>query len=402
MPNSTLPVHRTIPICSFITIFILISACGSDRSNDSPSGETQNISEYSIKGTVLQTLAAFDNPESAAFSVDGRHVFISNAAELGVEEKFHLVEKAGYISKLAVGADGTLIMVAEKLVTELSGPLGLTVSTVATQKFPSGTIFVCCGASGMAEPDGTPIVDSSRLDSKLVAFNEEGDILGELPMASGSAFARVSGAPAMLPNAAAFDSEGNLYVADTGNGAGSFEPPLEASPGIYRVPHASLDALAAGKALPEPLTFIPIPGGPDGVGVHPLDGNVHVNTVGFAAGVEDVAQGGMYKLTQGDFQNGTLPEPFAKGLGALDGLTFIGAKRLDTEIRLVNAVLVTAPGEEPRRLVLQPETATPSPADIAVRELEGGETLLVIPIPEWQTPQAGENPIIVVKLPREF
>ena len=103
---------------------------------------------YPVKGQLVQVLEAFDNPEGAIFSADGRFVFVSNAAELGMPDKgFHWTEKAGYISKLAVQPDGTLKMVNEKLVTGITAPLGMAVSPVATAKFPKGSIFLCAGRS---------------------------------------------------------------------------------------------------------------------------------------------------------------------------------------------------------------------------------------------------------------
>jgi len=98
---------------------------------------------YPVKGQVIQRLNAFDNPEGSIFSADGKFVFVSNSAELGMPDKgFHWTHKGGYISKLAVQSDGTLKMVNEKLITGLTGPLGMAVLPVATKKFPKGTIFL--------------------------------------------------------------------------------------------------------------------------------------------------------------------------------------------------------------------------------------------------------------------
>ena len=51
---------------------------------------TEPLQPYPVKGQVIQRLNAFDNPEGAIFSADGRFVFISNSAELGMPDKgFH-------------------------------------------------------------------------------------------------------------------------------------------------------------------------------------------------------------------------------------------------------------------------------------------------------------------------
>lgn len=73
------------------------------------------MKSYPVKGQVVQRLNAFDNPEGAIFSSDGQFVFISNSAELGMPDKgLHWTHKGGYISKLAVQADGSLKMINEK------------------------------------------------------------------------------------------------------------------------------------------------------------------------------------------------------------------------------------------------------------------------------------------------
>ena len=81
------------------------------------------LQPYPVKGQVVQRLNAFDNPEGSIFSADGKFVFVSNSAELGMPDKgFHWTHNAGYISKLALQPDGTLKMVNEKLISGLTGP----------------------------------------------------------------------------------------------------------------------------------------------------------------------------------------------------------------------------------------------------------------------------------------
>lgn len=356
---------------------------------------------YPLKGQLVQVLEAFDNPEGAIFSADGRFVFISNAAELGMPDKgFHWIEKGGYISKLAVQADGTLKMVNEKLVTGITAPVGMAVSNVATGKFPKGSIFLCAAGAPLAEANGTHIGDASRMDPKVLVFNEDGKVLGEIKMGIGSPFEKISGAPATLPNAAGFDREGNLYVADTGIAGAAFTPPVKVAGGVWMIPHDSIDALAGGGSAP--IFFVPMPqGGPDGLEVA-ADGSIHTNTVGLAAGMPDPAQGGMYRLTKSDFQMGRLPLPFAWGLGALDGLDFAGNVRLDTEIVKTNSVVVTPPFGAPMTLAYDKERKLAGPADIAVRKMSDGSWLLVIPELSAVTPNNNKNPVTVVRLPAGF
>ena len=366
------------------------------------SAYADGLDPYPVKGQILQVLEAFDNPEGSIFSADGKTVFISNSAELGMPDKgFHWTHKGGYISKLAVQPDGTLKMVKEKFLTGLTGPLGMAVSTVATRKFPKGTIFLAEAWAPLAEADGTEVKDPSVLDPKIIAFNGDGKILGSIKLGTESPAGKVAGVAATLANALAFDKQGNLYLADTGIGGGLFSPALDTKGGgVYMFPIGSLDNLADGKDAP--LSYIAVPdGGPDGIEVAP-DGAIHFNTVGQAAGLKDPAEGGMYRLTKEDFAAGRLPEPFARGLGALDGLDFAGSARLDTEIKNSNSVVVTPPFGKPMTLVYDREKKFAGPADIAVSKQSDGSYLLVVPELSATSPNTKNNPVTVIRLPANF
>jgi hypothetical protein len=360
------------------------------------------LEAYPVKGQVLQRMHAFDNPEGSIFSADGRYVFVSSSADLGMPGKgLHWTHNAGYVSKLAVQSDGTLKMLNEKLITGLTGPTGMAVSTVSTKKFPKGTIFLTEAWAPLAEADGTEVKDPSVLDPKIIAFNTDGKILGAIKLGAGSRAEAVSGVITTLGNALAFDKEGNLYATDTGIGGGLFNPSIATKGGgVYMFPLSSLDALADGKGAP--LSYIAVhEGGPDGIEVAP-DGTIHINTVGLGAGLKDPAEGGMYRLTREDFKTGHLPAPFAHGLGALDGLDFAGSARLDTEIKNTNSVVVTPPYGVPMMLTYDQDIKLSGPADIAVRKLADGSYLLLIPELSATSANNHDNPLSVIKLPAGF
>ena len=357
---------------------------------------------YAVKGKVVQVLKAFDNPEGAIFSEDGKYVFVSNSAELGMPDKgFHWTENEGYVSRLEVQSDGTLKMDKEKLITKLTAPLGMAINPIATRRFAKGTIFLCVGAAPLATAAGEHIKDAGHALPAILVFDANGVVLGQLKMGLGSTFWKKTKAIATLPNAMGFDKEGNLYIADTAIGGAAYEPPIETASGIWMVPHASIDTIANG--WDDEVYFVPMPdGGPDGVEVAP-DGSIHTNTVGAVAGMKDPAEGGMYRLTKEDFVAGRLPAPFAKGLGALDGLDFVGNVRLDTEIKNTNSIIVTPPGGKPMTLVLdQADKKFIGPADIAVRKMSDGSYLLVIPELSATSPNNKDNAVTVVKLPVNF
>jgi hypothetical protein len=367
---------------------------------------------HPVPAIVLQVLKAFDNPEGTIFSTDGKHVFVSNAAEIGDRGKdFGWTEGEGYVSKLDVNADGTLTMVKEQLITGLTGPLGMGVLPVATGKFPAGTIFLCTGSAPMVDKDGAVIKDTAKLQTKLLAFNEDGKVLGEIPTGHGSLFEKINGGPVALINALGFDKEGNVYFADTAFGAAQFDPPFEGKSGIWMIPHASLDALAGGEKPADAPKFIAVPGNPDGVEVSPKDGKIYTNTVGPVGG-PDPAEGGVYAFTKADFTGdaaaGKLPPPVDSHLGALDGLDFTaGGVMLNTQIKgdRPNQLYVNCPGKTATTLVIEPGGSwadLTGPADIAIRRSADRPQLVTVPELFNRAPNTKTDQVTVLVLPAGF
>src|SRR5262245_12195918 len=100
---------------------LLVTCLASNAcAQDAPKGAA-TPPPHALSGRLLQELKAFDNPESAIFSANGRFVFVSNAAEMGIPSKgFGWIEKAGFVSKLSVQGDGTLKMENPRLITGLT------------------------------------------------------------------------------------------------------------------------------------------------------------------------------------------------------------------------------------------------------------------------------------------
>src|SRR5215831_7523533 len=146
-------------------LLVGITLDGAVAQQDAPKGAPVPPA-HKMSGRLLQELKGFDNPEGAIFSEDGRFVFVSNSAELGMPDKgFHWTEKGGFVSKLSVESDGKLKMVNQRLITGLTAPLGMAVNPVATKKFPKGSIFLCTGGLPLADRSGAEIKDPARLTS---------------------------------------------------------------------------------------------------------------------------------------------------------------------------------------------------------------------------------------------
>ncbi len=357
---------------------------------------------HSTPAVVKQVLKNFDNPEAAIFSHDGKYVFISNSAEIGDRgEGFSWTENEGYISKLSVNSNGTLTMVEEKLITGISSPLGMGVLPVSTGMFPAGTIFLCVGSAPIVDQEGKTITDRNRMRSKLLAFNTDGKILGEIDTGAGSVFEEITGNPIILINALGFDKDGNLFVADTAFGGAQFEPPWDGAGGLWKISVDSLDALASGKKATKMPEFLPIPGNPDGVEVSPIDGMVYVNTVGPVAGAPDPANGGIYAIS--DMKS--LPAPIDGNLGALDGLDFTAqGTMVNTQIRgdIPARLYVNCIGQEATTLALVPNTELSGPADIAIRQMDDGSYMIIVPELSARDNTPGDDDVTVLAVASSF
>jgi hypothetical protein len=372
-------------------------------------GQSIPADVHPVPATVLQVLKSFDNPEGAIFSADGQHVFISNAAEIGDRaDVFGWTEGEGYISKLAVQPNGMLVMVEERLIEGLTGPLGMGVLPVATGRFPAGTIFALSGSAPLVDAQGQVVKDPTRLRTKLVAFNDDDNVLGEIDTGQGSLFEQINGSPIVLSNAIGFDADGNAYIADTAFGAEQFDPPFAGKSGLWLIPHGALEALADGQRPGDLPAFIEIPGNPDGVEVSPVDGKVYVNTVGPVGGAPDPADGGIYALTKDDIASNKLPPPVDGGLGALDGLDFTaGGAMLNTQIKgdRPNQIYINCPGQPATTLALEPGGSWADlngPADVAVRRSADGVQLVIVPELFNRAPNTGTDEVTVLALPAGF
>ena len=368
-------------------------------------GIANAIPTYPVKGKVVNVLGVFDNPEGALFSMDGKYLFISNSGLHGYPDKpFGWVEGGGSISKLEVGPGGSLKMIDRVFIKGLTGPLGMAVLNVDTDKFPRGTIFATAGSAPMSLPDGTPITDPARHKPRVIAFDPgSGKILGKICLGATSIFAQVSGGPLSLVNALAFDKAGNLYIADTGFGHDTYKPAFPYKGGVWKVPVESIDPLAEGKSAPSPPQFIPNPSWPDGIEVSPITGDVWYNTV-MPPPLEDPYKGGMWAVRDADFNKGVEPPPLFKGLGRLDGLDFtVRGTCIQTEIGgTPNSIVVVPLGGRPHKLVLEPDVELAGPADVDIKTLADGSYLLVVPELTALDPTPWDDEVTVIWLPANF
>src|SRR5262245_65848908 len=75
------------------------------------------------KAEIHQVVGGLNNPESVAFSADGKWLFVTNcaSAQFGADKRVGFVAGEASISKPSGGADGTLSLVTPTFVDTLPG-----------------------------------------------------------------------------------------------------------------------------------------------------------------------------------------------------------------------------------------------------------------------------------------
>lgn len=344
---------------------------------------------------LLQTIAAFRRPESVAFSLDGRELYVGNCAsgKFGAQrDTFGFLRGAGAVSRLEVLPDGHAEMVDARLVQGLHSPLGLAVLPRATARYPRGTLLVNVGNALQVDAAGASITQRNELGTGIVFVDPaSGQQLGFLSLGVGSPMAERIGHGFLLPNSLAFDGAGNLYVTDTAKGGERLVPPAPAHPGLLRVSHDAIDDPTAGS-----VSFLAIAGQPNGVGYFDQDDAIYVVTMG-----GDTPEGqAIYRLPSADFPTATLPEPLVSGVGTMDGIAFTPAGTILTT-RFSGDVLVVRRGAA-RPWSLGEKLRLAGPADHRLLALSDGSSLLAIPEQAPEEPGDWAQRVRLIRLPPGF
>jgi DNA-binding beta-propeller fold protein YncE len=333
------------------------------------------------RAEIVQVLGGLNNPESVAFSLDGKWLYVSNcgSAEFGTDKHVGFVAGDAAISKLSVGADGHLTLVTPKLVGGLSGTLGLTVAPHPVGPYPAGSLFLCIGGALVSDEAGVYVREARKLGTGIAIFDpESGAALGRIDLGVGSAVAVALGHPFLLPNGIAFDGEGGLLVTDTGVGGEHLEPAIKAQPGVLR-----LAIGAKGEILGH--TFTPVSGGPNGVAWNAAEKAIYWVTCN-GQGPEG---GAVYR-------NG---RALALGIGPSDGIALTPAGTVIVS-RFQGDLVAIRKGGPPEPIPFEKPFNFPS--DIKLRTLSDGTSILVVPEQEAWNAAPWSQSLRVVRLPAGF
>lgn len=350
---------------------------------------------------IGQTLNEFHRPESVAFSLDGRTLFVGNCASdlFGPDRKLvGMVQGKGAISKLDVDKKGRVSVSNLTFIEGLNSPLGLGILPQATERFPRGTLLVNQGITLLVDEAGNPVTDAAALGTGVMFFDPDtGALLGKIELGVGSVVAERIGHSTLLPNSIAFDGDGNLFVTDTAKGGDRQVPAQVAHPGLIRIAHHAIDRLAAnsGEGLSAAdVSFTPMAGVPNGIGYWEAEDAICVVTMGGNA-----PQGtAIYKIPAASFPRTDLPAPLRGDTGTADGIAFTPAGTILTS-RFSGDLLALPRGGEP--IVLELE-ALVAPADHRLLTLSDGSSILAVPEQARTEPQHWNQRVRIVRLPKGF
>jgi len=337
-----------------------------------------------LKVAVLARIEGCTHPESADMLPDGEHVVFGNCAmTLGIAsyrggKALVYIEGEAFISLARFTAAGAEV-VNSRLITGQTGTLGLDILRRGTTAFPEGTVFQAAGGNPVVAPGEDRIADEpERLRSQALAYDPiTGRILGCVPLWAGTPIADKFNAFDQ-PNGLAVNADGDLFVGDipNGNPVDVLPPPVPSA--VYRIPHASLDALSRcepGSAAD--VQRILTPGFVNGVTVSPVDGLCWI----VSCSSHDEAEGALYRLTDADWDAGVLPEPAIGGLGVLDGVCFTRrGTAFVTNPRTGEVIALLADGDH--RVVLgdgKPAARNPADINVCYPAHRNGEPVLIVP-----------------------
>jgi len=330
------------------------------------------------RAEVVQVVGGLNNPESAAFSLDGKWLFVTNvaSAQFGPDQYVGFVAGEASISKLSVAPDGTLAPVNPRLVEKLTGTLGITVAPQAVGPYPAGSLFVSVGGALSVNDKGGFITDAKALGTGIAVFDPEtGATLGKIDLGVDSPVAVALGHPILLPNGIAFDGAGGIVVADTAKGGDRLQPKIAPQPGVLRLTLGSKGEVTGHS-------FTPVSGCPNGVGWNAAEKALYWVTCG-GQGPEG---GAVYR-------NG---KPLALDLGQSDGIVFTPAGTVIVS-RFKGDLVAIPKGGTPAPVPF--EKSFNFPSDIKLRTLADGSSIVVVPEQEaWNGAPWGQS-LRVVRLP---
>lgn len=325
------------------------------------------------QGTLREPVEAFFGPAAAAFSADGKTLFVANCARTD----FGMIAGRGALSRVAVGRDGELTVENARFVDGLNAPVGLAVLPVSVGDLPAGTVAVAVGGRWVMKDRSTRVDDPRERGTGLMFFDPAtGKNLASAYMGRESQLEAVLGHPVLEPGHIAVDTAGNLFLADVaGQGLKSAASPRERS-GIVRLTVAGLSALVRGEPpAKSDVAFLDVPEVAGGIAWSGKDRRFYWAT---GAGYGDMI-GAVLSIDGGSFGPGGSIRTVETELQPMVGACVTAAGSLLVEHTDGTIGVIKRGRGKVKPLRFRDRPVFLSPGQPAATTLGNGQTLVVVP-----------------------
>jgi len=305
--------------------------------------------------------------------LDGKSLFVAN----GSRGRDGWSLNKGAISKLSVSNTGNMEITELRFVDSLTGPIGMAVLPVDAGSFRKGSVFIAQGGVWAEDRFGNYIKNAEPLKTGLVVFDpEDGRLLGRILMGQGSSIAKLLEHPVLSPTGIAFDSEGNLYLSDTGTGGANLEPIIVGKSGVLKITREALPVLASGSSDSR-IDFLKLEDTPLDVTWDHVKKDLLITT----AGKRDFSEGVILRLANGDFSGTGGMQTIGKKLPSMGSIivTEKGTILAGQTEGKIGRIRGKGRRSKFRELNFRDEEEFFGPGSLALYGLPNGGSLLVVP-----------------------
>lgn len=338
---------------------------------------------------VLQVMDEFDHPSSVVATPDGNTLYVANTAQSSAGAQMN----KGSISRLTIDNDGRLKMEKAKWVEGLHLPMGLTVMTKGTKKFPVGTLVVTNGATTGVDANGDQVQDIKKFTPRITFLDPvNGQVLGHIPLGEGTPVAKSVYHPVLSPCGLTFDQDGHLFVADTGNTGKTLDPEVSTRPGIIRIRYANIDEFADGKSDGN-VSYVPVRHEPAAIYHCPLDDGLYWTT----SDGRGPAGGAVYRIPRTLFPQQNMINNAIGDVGPLMGVTITPRgtmimSRIEGDLAFINQSKIAF-------IPFNSQFSFNSPGDIKMLNFRNGNNILYVPETDPASSESWKQRLWVILLP---
>ncbi len=343
---------------------------------------------------VLEDLPGFDRPVSAAFSPDGKSLFVVNRSrgEVGARRG------AGSLTKYSVGEGLDFKLASKRFVIGLTAPSDIDFLPVDLDGIaPAGSLILVSGTPLIETEDGRITKDASNDFIGISLYDpESGKLITRVDLGPASEIKLKGEHPLVSPNSLTVDKSGSFYIADTGIGGNLFKKSVQAQPVIYRIRASGLVDMFSGKS-PMDVEVMKISSIPGDISYQSQDDSVFF----VANHIQGATKGAVFKVARSDFHDVMKIQTVVRELTALSSmrLTPSGKVLLATN----KGELVVPRGKKASRLIrFKPEMTFSTPGKFAMLPEAGGSFVIAVP-EETGSAGAGKGQRVrIVRVPPNF